>query len=160
MAGLRKATLKDLDVLVLHRRKMWEAMASHTKGELDAADRVYRPWLRARIKSGRAYAAIIETPSGQAAASGVMWLQEAHPRPAWKGVQLGYLMSMYTDPRHRRKGYARRIVTATVKWAKEQGVDRIALHASDQGMNVYAAAGFRRTHEMRLLVSKPARRKR
>lgn len=137
---------------------MWEAISSHSKAELDAADRAYRPWIRARIKNGSALALLFETRSGEPAASGVMWLQEVHPRPGWKGTVQGYLMSMYTDPAHRRKGYAGRIVKTTVKWAKEQGAGRISLHASDEGMSVYGAQGFRRTHEMRLLIGgKPAR---
>jgi len=39
---VRRATLEDLDVLVCHRRKMFEDMSVGTPAELDGMDRRYR----------------------------------------------------------------------------------------------------------------------
>lgn len=102
------------------------------------------------MRSGRAAAFIVEVRR-RPVASGVLWLMESHPRPDWRGTQQGYLLSMYTEPAHRRRGHAAAIVQTALAWAREQGVSRVTLHAAPQGRSVYEAAGFRRTHEMRLI---------
>jgi GNAT superfamily N-acetyltransferase len=150
---LRKATLGDLDVLVVHRRRMWQEIGGRTARQLDAADPAYRRWLRARLSSGTCAAFLVEE-RGAITASGVLWIQAAQPRPGWRGTRQGYLLSMYTERGFRGKGNATRIVRGAVKWARGQGVDRVTLHASRQGRRVYASAGFERTWEMRLLLRK------
>ena len=157
---VRPATLRDLDTLVLHRRLMWVDIGRHARLALDAADPVYRRWLAARMKSKKCAAFIVER-GGRPVASGVLWVQETHPRPDWEGTQQGYLLSMFTEHAHRRRGYGAAIVDAAVAWARKRGLQRVTLHAAAAGRGVYEAAGFRRTHEMRLLLEAPRpRRKR
>src|SRR5574342_140557 len=156
---LRQATLKDLDLLVLHRRRMWESFADFTQAELDRADPVYRRWLRQRLASGSAAGFILEGAGGRPLSSGVVWLQETQPRPAWNGTQQAYVMSIFTEPRARGRGAATRITRATVAWAKERGVERMSLHASRMGYGVYRRIGFERTREMRCFTrGRPRRR--
>jgi len=59
-------------------------------------------------------------------------------------------MSMFTEPAHRGKGHASRIVREAVRWARAHGYDAITLHASDYGESIYRREGFTRTMEMRL----------
>ncbi len=134
---------------------MWRDIGKMTAAQLEAGDPVYRRWIVARLKSGKAAAFIIER-GGEPVASGVLWIQEAQPRPGLREVRQGYLLSMYTEPAYRRKGLASAIVRAAVAWAREEGLERVALHAAPKGRGVYEAAGFKRTYEMRLLF--PARR--
>lgn len=140
---------------------MWVDIARHSKRELDAADTVYRRWARSRLRSGQLVAFLVETGDGVAAASGCVWVQDSQPRPGWKGTKQGYLLSMYTDPAQRGKGFATRIVREAVRWAGSQGLDRMSLHAAEAGYRIYVRAGFQRTHEMRrqLSPSKPTRKK-
>jgi len=51
--SVRQATLEDLDLLVRHRRSMWNAIAEIPKADLDSADRIYRRWARTQMKSNR-----------------------------------------------------------------------------------------------------------
>lgn len=150
-ATLRRATIRDLDVLVRHRRGMWRDIGGRTEAQLDAADPVYRRWIRGRLKSGACAGFIVEE-RGAPAASGVLWVQRSQPRPGWHGTKQGYLLSMYTEPASRGNGYASRIVRASVKWARAEGIDRVTLHASPQGRRIYQKEGFERTWEMRCLV--------
>lgn len=157
-ARVRRATLRDLDVLVLHRRKMWQDIGGRTKAQLDAADPVYRRWARSRIKSGSLAAWIVEV-GGVAVASGCVWVQEVQPRPGWRGRHQAYVLSVFTEPAHRGKGFATRITREAVRYARARGLDRIILHASDAGFGVYRRVGFERTREMRLLLRRgPASR--
>ncbi len=155
-ARVRRGSLADLAVLVLHRRLMWTDIGNRTKRQLNAADSTYRRWLRARLKSGKCAAFVVEV-GDEVVASGVIWIQEAQPRPGWTGTRQGYLLSMYTAQAHRGKGLASRIVSAALKWARSQGLDRVTLHASDQGKGLYARAGFERTREMRIVLRPGAR---
>ena len=133
---------------------MWRDIGKMTEAELDAGDPVYRRWIRSRLKSGKAAGFIIDR-KGAAVASGVLWIQEAQPRPGLREIRQGYLLSMYTEPAYRRKGLAAAIVRAAVTWAREQGMERVALHAAPLGRRVYERAGFARTYEMRLVFNAP-----
>lgn len=149
-ASLREATLADLDVLVRHRRNMWEELGEFPREELDSQDRVYRRWARVRLQSGRLVGFIVETDGGHVAASGCLWLSPSQPRPAWSGIVVPYLMSMYTEREERGRGHATRVVRAAVRWAEAHGFEVVILHASDEGKGIYESAGFRSTTEMRL----------
>lgn len=145
----RLATPADLDLLVRHRRGMWEDMGGYSAGDLDAADPVYRRWARARLRSGTLVGWIVEARR-QPVASGCVWVQRIHPRPLWAAQRQPYLMSMYTEPAHRGHGHARRILAAATAWVRRQGYPRFVLHASDFGRPVYERAGWERTWEMKL----------
>ena len=147
---LRQATLADLDVLVRHRRRMWAAIDEVPETELDHADRAYRRWLRSRLRSGRVVGFIEETPSGFVTASGCVWIMPSQPRPMWRGTQVPYLMSMFTEPDHRGHGLATQIVRAAIRWSRSRGFGHLVLHASEFGKPVYTRMGFKRTREMRI----------
>lgn len=155
---LRRATLKDLGTLVVHRRKMWQDIGGRTPAQLDGADPVYRRWARQRLKSGTLVGFILEV-GGTAVASGCLWVHEDHPRPGWTSTRQAYLLSMYTEPEHRGKGYASRITGQALRWSKAAGLERMTLHASDQGRGVYERLGFEGTREMRRSL-KPTRQRR
>ena len=149
MPRLRRASLDDLDLLVAHRRRMWEAMARFTREEHEAASRTYRRWLRPRLRSGTAAGFIVVEAPSVPVASGVVWLMDAQPRPGWAVTRQAYLMSIFTEPGARRHGHASRITRAAMRWARERRAERISLHASQEGARVYGRLGFKRTHEMR-----------
>lgn len=128
---------------------MWSDLGGHTPAELDAADPVYRRWIRPRLVSGEAVAWVSEARDGTAAASGVLWVQRVQPRPRWPTGATPYLMSMYTEPAHRGEGRARRIVRAAMAWTKAQGYPRATLHASEMGRPIYEDLGWTRTWEMK-----------
>ena len=57
--------------------------------------------------------------------------------------RLGILSSMYTDPEYRRMGIASNILDRVVKEAKDYGCGTIYITASDVGVKLYEAYGFR-----------------
>jgi len=152
---IRRATLDDLDLLVRHRRRMWEEIADFRGEDLDAADRAYRRWARSRLKSGRLVGFLAETARREVVSSACLWLSPVQPAPAWNGTLAPYLLSMYTEPEHRGKGYATRIVRTAIAWSRERGYNFLLLHASRHGRSIYAKEGFRRTWEMRLNLDSP-----
>ncbi len=155
MARVRLATVRDMDVLVRHRRKMFEEISDATEAELDSVDRAYRRWARARMRSGQYVAFLVELPGGRIPASGALWLMPLPPRPWTRGERAPYLMSMYTEPEDRGRGYATMVVDAAIRWAKARRHKVVILHASDEGKGIYERAGFRHTSEMRLRFDRP-----
>jgi len=132
---------------------MWNAIAEIPDRDLDAADTVYRRWARTRMRSGRLVGFVVEE-SGEPVASGCVWLMSVQPRPNWKGTTVAYLLSMFTEPGHRGKGHARRIVRAAIRWSKSRGLSIMLLHASPFGKPIYEAEGFAPTTEMRLSLKR------
>lgn len=150
MPRLRRATPDDLDTLVRHRRAMFEAMAvdadeaSHRRHA-----RAYRAWARQRMRTGRFLGWIVEE-RGAPVASGCVWVKKVHPSPGRRTLDEPYLLSMFTEPAHRGKGHAERIVRAAIAWSRRGGYPRLTLHASEMGRPLYERLGFERRWEMKL----------
>jgi GNAT superfamily N-acetyltransferase len=150
---LRKATPKDLPLLVRHRDAMWLEMGRVAPGEHDPTSKAYGKWLRARMKLGTltAFIAQEERPDGKTGAvlaSGAVWIQDVQPRPGHPLTMWGYILSVYTEPEARRQGLARAIVDACIEHAKAAGCTRCCLHASKEGRPLYTQLGFEPTEEM------------
>jgi GNAT superfamily N-acetyltransferase len=156
---VREATLEDLDLLVRQRRQMFEEISDASPAELDEVDCLYRRWVRARLKSGRYVAFVVEVERGRIAASGGLWLMPLPPRPWTRGGRAPYLMSMYTERADRGRGYATLVVRAAVRWAKAHGHKVVILHSSDESRGIYESVGFRPTSEMRLRFDRPRGRR-
>jgi GNAT superfamily N-acetyltransferase len=116
---IRRATFRDLDVLVHHRRRMFEDMPRpYTPDEHAVHDREYRRWAKRLMARGEFVAWIAETKEGAPVAGGAVWLQERQPRPGQRASKVPYLLSMYTEPEFRGRGLATRIVKEAMRWAK------------------------------------------
>ncbi len=76
-------------------------------------------------------------------------IQQRLPSPVNPAGMTGYILSVATDPRYRRLGHARAVVVATLDWLRHCGVERVDLHASDDGAPLYRDLGF---HEPRGLA--------
>ncbi len=57
--------------------------------------------------------------------------------------KLGLLSSMYTDPGYRRMGIARHLLDHVIGEAREYGCGSVHITASDEGVKLYTAYGFK-----------------
>lgn len=57
--------------------------------------------------------------------------------------RLGLLSSMYTDPRYRRMGIAKELLHRVVEDARAYGCGAVHITASDMGVKLYTAYGFK-----------------
>jgi GNAT superfamily N-acetyltransferase len=147
---LRKASRSDLEILLDHRHRMWVELGKRTPRQMMIHDRLYRRWVLPRLRSGELVAWIVEGPSRRILASGGIWFRPEQPHPGFPQVTVPYLLSMYTEPEHRGRGYAGRIVREAVRLCRQRGYHRMLLHAAPLGLRLYRQAGFKRTWEMRL----------
>lgn len=64
------------------------------------------------------------------------------PSPRNPRGRTGYILSVATDPRHRRRGHARASVSALLEWFHRCGIHQIDLNASEYAENLYRELGF------------------
>ena len=57
--------------------------------------------------------------------------------------RIGLLSSMFTDPDYRRRGIARELLDRVVSEARSYGCGTVQITASDMGMKLYSAYGFK-----------------
>ena len=146
------ATAKDTDLLARHRVEMWKEIRPDLKEKAQETQDLTRDWIRRKLAEGKLIGFIAKTESGQVAGSGCIWLREDAPRLNTARLESPYLMSMYTEEGFRRTGAAKMIVKCAVDWCREHGYVTVSLHASEAGVPLYEAFGFKATTEMRLML--------
>src|SRR5271157_970420 len=152
---VRRASEADLDVLVEQRVSMYREMMTDIKPDFRAYGRRYRSWARKMMKRKKLVSFLVIAGRDKPVAGGSLWIRENQPSPRFPGTEIPYLMSMFTDPAHRRKGLATLVVKEATRWSRKHGYPRVTLHASNMGEPVYAKLGFQRTTEMRLPLDSP-----
>jgi len=116
-----------------------------------------RPQLEQWIDNGN-YIGWLATPADEqemiVAGAGVQ-LQPILPRPVnastvGEGRQ-GTVVNVFTEPQWRRRGIAGLLIKEIITWSKDEHLDRLLLHASDEGRSVYERLGFIAGNEMRFV---------
>jgi GNAT superfamily N-acetyltransferase len=154
---IRRATTQDSDIISWHRARMFQDM-----GEvLDDAFEILRAKARSRLEewidSGD-YIGWLATPADEqdviVGGAGVQ-LQPILPRPIdvstiGEGRQ-GTIVNVFTEPQWRRRGIAGLLIKEIIIWSKDEQIDRLVLHASDEGRSIYESLGFIASNEMRFV---------
>ncbi|HCR18612.1 MAG TPA: hypothetical protein DIU35_14125 [Candidatus Latescibacteria bacterium] len=146
---IRKAELDDISVLIEFRAKMF-ALVWTEGGNLDEMSSFSNSYFRDKINDQEFHAWIAETESGEPVACSALSYYHLTPKPSNIEGRYGYISSMYTEDEHRRKGLARRLLKATLEFAKASGLRYVKLHASEFGRPLYEAEGFKAWNEMSL----------
>jgi GNAT superfamily N-acetyltransferase len=107
----------------------------------------------AALMEAREYFGFLVECETQVVGGGGVWLRPLLPRPgALQGSLEAYVLNVYTEPEHRRRGVARAIMAAVIDWSREHRVARVVLHASKEGRRLYDSLGFEASNEMRLEI--------
>ena len=149
---IRRATGADIADLVRLRRMMFEAMGFDNPVQMDTADAAAAAYFATAIPAEEFYGWLAVTPAGEAVSSGGVVLDQHPPSPSNLSGRIGYIMNVVTVPRYRRQGVARRIMQAILTWLAEQGIQRVALHATEVGKPLYEELGFADSNEMLMMV--------
>ena len=149
---IRQAVPQDLDVVLCHRRRMFEDMGFTERQALETMLEVSTPLIRRGLADGTYRGWLVETAGNKVVAgSGVIILQ-FQPHPIDPRPQRAWVVNMFTEPEHRRRGLARRLMQTIVEWCRAEEMRFLYLHASDEGRPLYESMGFRSTNEMRLAL--------
>ena len=147
---LREATLADAPLLARQRRLMFDSIGSLPTDQGDLLEAAVIRYIVQAMPAGTSRSWVVEH-EGAVVSGGGLQIRTLMPRPGYVyGEPEGLIVSMWTDPDHRRRGLGRRIVEAILAWGRENGITRFTLHASDDGRPLYELYGFEPTNEMRL----------
>jgi ribosomal protein S18 acetylase RimI-like enzyme len=139
----RRATAEDAEELTRLREVMISSLAAITDDSWrEPCVEAFRDALG--DPDGPLQAFVTDAPDepGLLAACSVGVIQQRLPSPSNPNGVTGYLLSVATDPRYRRLGHARAVVTATLDWLRDCGVERVDLHASTDAEALYRDLGF------------------
>jgi GNAT superfamily N-acetyltransferase len=94
--------------------------------------------------------ALKNPPPGKILAGGGIVFVPWAGYPGEARTQRLWIVNMYTEPRARRRGIAKKLVNTMTAWSRAEGYAAISLHASDAGRPVYESLGFKTSNEMKL----------
>jgi len=148
---LRALTTADLDIVCRHREAMFRD-SGRAEDLVTAMREPFRAWLEPRLADGRYFGWAIERGGAVAAGLGMMEIDwpphPAHPLEARRG----YVLNVYVEPAHRRRGLARRLMASAEDEARRRGIGYMILHATADGRPLYEDLGWRPTTEMAVAV--------
>jgi GNAT superfamily N-acetyltransferase len=150
--AIRLAGPGDLEIILHHRRSMFEAMGHHDPAVMDVVMSASRAFFGKKLAEGSYLGFLAALPDGEVVAGGGIAFVEFQPEPRNSRASRGYIVNMWTERPYRRRGLARRLVLAMLDWSRAQGQRVLFLHASDEGRALYESLGFVATNEMRLYL--------
>jgi GNAT superfamily N-acetyltransferase len=148
---IRPAVPADLEVILHHRRRMFEDMGSTDSDGLDAMIKNSIPILKRGLSDG-SYRAWLVTAGEVVVAGGGIIFHESQPNPQDPKPQRAWVVNLFTEKEHRRQGLARLLMQTMLEWCRHRGMRFLYLHASDQGRPLYENLGFEANNEMRLTL--------
>lgn len=117
--------------------------------------------LRKRLpdQDGEMAAFVVDMPAtpGKLASCAIGVIDTRLPSPHNARGETGYVMSVATDPEHRRLGYSRACMRALLDWFSERDITRIMLNASAEGEPLYSQLGFGFSGDPMMRLKLPAR---
>ena len=157
---IRTATVADASIIDWHRARMFQDMGYVPANLFESFRAKSEVPLRQALASGE-YIGWLATPQAalhQIIAGAGVQLRQTLPYPVVAPNEKiviadgrhGIVLNVFTEPEWRRHGLARLIMEEIIAWARQQRLDTLALHASDDGLHLYEELGFVRTSEMEL----------
>jgi len=151
---IRRATVEDAAIIARHRVAMFtdmgivptDALASRL---LELSTAVLRVELGKESYVGWF---ALDGTAEVIAGAGIYFMPQL-PRISEDGIDvvsssMPVVQNVYTEPAWRKRGVARALMLKLMQWADEHSLDRLVLHASEEGRPLYASLGFSATREM------------
>jgi GNAT superfamily N-acetyltransferase len=156
---IRLATLTDIELISQHRARMFQDMSELPADLFETFRAQSRDTLQRMFERGE-YIGWLASPENErdhvVAGAGVQ-LREVPPHPQTNASgkidivsgRQAIIQNVFTEPEWRRRGLAALLIKRIVDWTRQEGVDSLVLHASDEGRALYERLGFIDTSEMR-----------
>jgi ribosomal protein S18 acetylase RimI-like enzyme len=146
---IRQASPADIPEILRQRRAMYEDMHYNDSKTLDAMAKLSADYLRQAMANG-SFRGWLACENALPVASGAVTVSPWPAHPYDLDCRRATILNVYTDPAHRRRGHARRLMQTMIVWCKQEGFARVSLHASEDGRHLYESLGFEASNEMRL----------
>jgi GNAT superfamily N-acetyltransferase len=134
------------------RKELFTELGEVTESEdLSALEEATKQYFLAHI--GRDLISWGMLEDGNLAATASLCLFSRIPYAENLTGQEGYILNIYTSPKSRKQGFAKKIVDEIIDYARRTGIKRLWLNASEDGAGVYAQRGFtKKGNEMELFL--------
>lgn len=140
--SVRLASKEDIPELVRLRLAYFdEEFGALPQAQLDAISAQLPPYFAAHLGTD-CIAAAAALPDGHLAACALLTVTENPANPSFPNGRQGYVLGVFTEPQHRGKGLATRIMQQILEEAKRLRLDTVRLSASDMGKGIYERLGF------------------
>jgi GNAT superfamily N-acetyltransferase len=151
---IREARLEDLEHILHHRLAMFEEMGLREAAILDRVEAVSREYFNKAFLAGTYLGWLAEDSNGEVVGGGGIVVAGWPGYPGEDHAKRAWILNMYTEPRARRQGVARKLMQAMIEWCRCEGYGSVSLHASAAGRPLYESIGFEQTNEMRLTLTR------
>jgi len=147
---IRPAGPRDAQLVARQRAAMFRDMGSVSPEDAELLRSASEPWLSGLLANGDYIGWLVEHRRIVVAGGGIL-IRESGPVPGCYRVgRWGHIANLYTEPGHRRRGLARRLMKTILDWCVAHDIDDVTLAASDEGRPLYESLGFKSTSEMSL----------
>ena len=136
----RRLEGKDLDTFI--RMRIAQLREEGATEDLDLVPAL-RDYYRRHMADGT-YVSWLAVDGEKIVGTSGMSFVEKPPYFGSPSGRIGLLSSMYTDPEYRRKGIAKELLSRVVEEARNYGCGCVQITASDMGVLLYTAFGFRK----------------
>jgi GNAT superfamily N-acetyltransferase len=158
---VRRATPADAEIIGTHRARMFCDMGDIPDHLFEEFRTRSREHLSRMFTSGE-YVGWLASPAdslGKIIAGAGVQLRHVSPHPSTgpngeQGIAEGrhaLIINVYTEPEWRRRGIAALLMQHIIDWSHAEKLDRLVLHASDDGRALYEKLGFVLTNEMKFV---------
>lgn len=142
----RTATVADIEMIIDSRiRFLLEVEGAQTDEAINSLRSRLQLFLNAEL--GHTFYCWLAMCENNVAGMGCLTIRTQAGNFTIPSGKIGYIMSMFTHPSHRRKGISSTILKNLTATGNAQGVHFFELHATPLGEPVYIKNGFRKHDE-------------
>ena len=155
---IRQGRAEDALLIARHRARMFQDMGEVPPMMVESLIAASRSWIEGALDAGE-YVGWLASPKQAShivvGGAGVQ-LRRAAPHPLHnetcdvtiaKGAH-AIVLNVYVEPEWRRHGLGALLMQQVIDWAQSEQLDRLVLHSSRQGRELYERLGFVPTNEM------------
>jgi GNAT superfamily N-acetyltransferase len=148
---IRPATVDDVPDIVHHREQMFREMGTHC--DYARMAEACAAWYLDAVPAGTYRGWMIEDQTGgpgtvaPVVGGGGLIVMPWSPGPLRFDPRMAFVYNVYVQPAHRGRELARRLMETMHAWCRSEGIERLALNATDAGKRVYASLGYAATLE-------------
>lgn len=140
---IRRASIEDLDQITELRLRFLAENRDMAPTDLSDEFRNHtRQFLQRQTGAGTGLSWLAGDEAGSIVGVVTMLLLDLAPRPEDITGTEGYIINMYVEPAERRHGVGRELLTVCLAGARDMGLRRVLLYATEDGRRLYASAGF------------------
>jgi len=133
----------DIEMVIDYRILFLNELQGHQSPEQEAQLRRELFTYFTHAFSDKSFTGIVATVNNEPVGFGGMVIQKIPGNFEIMHGFEGYILNMYTLPEHRKKGIAAHILNSLIEKGRTLQLDKVYLHAAEDGIALYRRSGFK-----------------